>query len=427
KSPPGPWGWPFIGHLKYFTGKYYITLFNLNSKYGYVYQLRLGNQNFIIVSSVESILEALIQSGHAYCGRQDLPAYNMLYKGDRQRGVHTADFNEMYRIKRSFIDASLDGYCSNVETIEDKITSEVLEAMDGFLETSESLDPFLILETSCLNITMKLVFGERLDPQKKVTNDLLAIFHERSAIKMLNPSDYIPLLKAFKTNDHLEFIGDITSKQLQNQSKIINLHKDTYDPSHLRDMVDHLLLFLECGQDLEMLTKDDIEYLLLDLVNYGYEAMSVLVMWLIGYMAANPGIQDKVQNEIDSVVGRDRLPSLRDHPFLPYTTAVILETQRIVTVFPFLIPHVLTENRTLKGYNLPSGSTVLFNIWSLHHDTKYWKNPMKFDPQRFLNEDNSLEIPDYYMPYGAGPRQCAGESLAEIELFLFFSTMMQQL
>ncbi|KAK6183883.1 hypothetical protein SNE40_006459 [Patella caerulea] len=427
KQPPGPWGWPFIGHLKYFKDKYYIGLFRLKDRYGDVYKLRLGSQEFIVVCSLESILEALVGSGKAYCGRPDILSYNILYKGGRQRGVDTADFHEMLKIKRSFIDASFDAYCSNIETIEDKITIEVLEVMDCFLEKSEPIDPFFMLEASCLNITMMLVFGERLDPRKKITSDLLTIFHERSLLKAFTPDDYIPLLKAFKTDDHVDYIKAITSRQIENQSKLINLHKDTYDPSKLRDMVDHLLLFIECGQDLSLLNKDDMDYLLLDLVNYGYEAISVLVTWLIGYMAANPNIQVKVQEEIDSVVERDRPPSLRDHPFLPYTTAVILETQRMASVFPFLIPHVVTENRILQGYSIKTGTTVLFHIWSLHHDTRYWKNPMKFNPNRFLNEDKDLEIPDYYMPYGAGLRQCAGESLAEIELFLFFTTIMQQL
>ncbi|XP_070205793.1 cytochrome P450 2U1-like [Littorina saxatilis] len=92
--------------------------------------------------------------------------------------------------------------------------------------------------------------------------------------------------------------------------------------------------------------------------------------------------------------------------------------------------HACTEcdaKFTMSGYEIPRDTLVLFNVWGLHHDARYWPHPSRFNPYRFLNEDKVLEIPDHFMPYGAGTRQCPGESLADVQLFLFFTAIMHQL
>lgn len=108
-------------------------------------------------------------------------------------------------------------------------------------------------------------------------------------------------------------------------------------------------MWLENGQDFGMLDKDDIDYLLLDIINFGYKAIAVTLTWLLGFVASDLDLQHKVQEELDQVVGRDRLPGLEDQPFLPLTTAVILETLRFASIHPFLLPHAASEETMLRG------------------------------------------------------------------------------
>ena len=133
-------------------------------------------------------------------------------------------------------------------------------------------------------------------------------------------------------------------------------HQDSYDPSSLRDFTDQLLLFMESCEDSILLHNDDIDYLLLDMAGYGFQAMAVTLTWMLGYMALNQDVQDEVRKEIDSVVGRDRLPCLQDQPYLPLTEAVIYEVQRLASVRPFLIPHRTKRNIVIEGtsvFSLP--------------------------------------------------------------------------
>ncbi|XP_041349709.1 cytochrome P450 1A1-like [Gigantopelta aegis] len=426
-SPPGPWAWPIIGHLTYFQQKSYIFLSNMRECYGDVYQLKIGSNTIVVACSLEAIKEGLVEKGDAYSGRAGLESCHSLYGGDKERGVCLAAMDEKNEMKKNFLNWSLDAYCCDSESIEDILALDIVDVVNKFIQADHPFDPFYSLEAACLNMMMKLIFGQRFDPAGMAMREMLSTFHTRNKVRYFNPLDYVPLLKIFRTRDDLDAISKMTENQLEYQRKAINYHKDSYDPENIRDMVDHLLLYIETGEDHALLEKEDIDYLLLDVSNSGYEAIAVTLTWLLRYMAAFPDVQHEIQQELDSVVGRDRLPSLLDQAYLPYTTAVIFETERIASVYPFLQPHIVVENSTLQGYRLSKGTCILFNVWSIHHDSRYWKNPMKFDPHRFINEDKTLEIPDHFMPYGAGTRSCSGESLAEIQLFLFFATIMHQM
>ncbi|XP_070205799.1 cytochrome P450 2U1-like [Littorina saxatilis] len=242
-----------------------------------------------------------------------------------------------------------------------------------------------------------------------------------------NAVDFQRLLKVFTTDDHHNYIQQQTERQIDCNRRLLNWHKDTYDPASLRDFTDQLLLYVESGEDSGLLTKDDLDHILLDLAGSGFQATAVTLTWLLGYMALNQDVQGEVHKEIDAVVGRDRLPSLEDQPYLPLTEAVMCEVQRLASVRPFLTPHRTRKGTVIQGYDIPRDTLVLFNVWGLHHDARYWPHPSRFNPYRFLNEDKVVEIPDHFMPYGAGTRQCPGESLADVQLFLFFTAIMHQL
>ncbi|KTF88450.1 hypothetical protein cypCar_00041718 [Cyprinus carpio] len=80
----------------------------------------------------------------------------------------------------------------------------------------------------------------------------------------------------------------------------------------------------------------------------------------------------------------------------------------------------------LGGHSVPKGTRVLVNMWAIHHDPKHWDEPEQFRPERFLDASGRRVTPSSFLPFGAGPRVCVGESLARIELFLFASRLLQR-
>ncbi|KAK6165388.1 hypothetical protein SNE40_022324 [Patella caerulea] len=91
------------------------------------------------------------------------------------------------------------------------------------------------------------------------------------------------------------------------------------------------------------------------------------------------------------------------------------------------VPHTTTKDTIVKGYLIPEGSLVYANLYACHHDSRYWKEPLKFKPERFLDSSGKVsKPPPAFMPFSTGPRICAGETLARMELFLFFTNILQR-
>lgn len=88
-------------------------------------------------------------------------------------------------------------------------------------------------------------------------------------------------------------------------------------------------------------------------------ALSFFVLAMIKY----PNVQAKAQAELDSVLGKNQLPTYADEDSLPYITAVMKEVIRWKNVTPLAVPHLLEKDDVYKGYNIPSGSIVVANAW----------------------------------------------------------------
>ncbi|CAL1544493.1 unnamed protein product [Lymnaea stagnalis] len=429
KKLPGPWSWPIFGHVKTLFKAPHTTLTKFHETYGDIYKVKVGQCTVVVVGSLDGIMEGLHDRTDTLSGRPDFQNFSFLYDSEegRQRGVCTADNTEKNHVRRTFLLTSVDAYCSDVSHIEEKLSSEIIDTVNRLIDQSGAFDPLLLFKSACFNITFRLVFDQRLDPQGSRMKETLTTVENRREALHFNSVDFCPLLKIFKTDDYREYIQNRTLVQLAVQHKYLNIHKDSYDVNHIRDMADHLLLYVDNGEDFGLLGKEDLDYLLLDALTFGYYGTAVTLTWLLGYMADNPKIQRQIQEELDSVIGHDRLPGVEDQPFLPLTTAAIYESLRLATIYPFLLPHSAVQHTFLQGYPIAKGSIILFNIWRLHHDPKLWKNPYQYNPKRFINKEKVLEIPDHFIPYGAGRRQCPGEGLADVVLFLFFATIMQQL
>jgi len=163
---------------------------------------------------------------------------------------------------------------------------------------------------------------------------------------------------------------------------------------------------------------------MMNLFKAGIETGSTTLSWALLYMATWPEIQEKVQKELDDVIGRERMPSYADKSRLPYTEAVVLEIHRYASIVALSIPHSPKFDTKLFGFNIPKGTTVLENIWAVHHDPKLWGDPEIFRPERFLNANGQVQKPEYLIPFSVGSRFCLGEPLARMEIFIFFSSLL---
>lgn len=129
----------------------------------------------------------------------------------------------------------------------------------------------------------------------------------------------------------------------------VDHHRKSFDPTNIRDLVDTYILEIQesTAQGRQMFGGRDpdrqIQQVIGDLFTAGMETIKTTLEWSVVYMLRNPLVAKMVQEELDQVVGRNRLPTLRDREFLPYTESVILEVLRISSVVPLGSTHAVTR------------------------------------------------------------------------------------
>ncbi|CAE6479786.1 unnamed protein product [Rhizoctonia solani] len=134
------------------------------------------------------------------------------------------------------------------------------------------------------------------------------------------------------------------------------------------------------------------------------------IVALFFMMALYPEVAQQAQAEIDSVVGRGRLPDFTDRESLPYIEALLQELMRMSPPTPLGFPHTVTEDIEFRGYRIPKDTSISPNIWGIFHDPKYYSSPHTFTPDRYLKPIPDPDPRKYV--FGFGRRVCPGLHVA---------------
>ena len=157
----------------------------------------------------------------------------------------------------------------------------------------------------------------------------------------------------------------------------------------------------------EVLKDEDslITQLISDVFAASLETVASTLCWSLPYLVKDLALQQKLQEQMDLELGEHvQCPRIEDRQKLPLLQATVLELLRLSSVFPLGLPHFAIEEAFLRGYRIPKGTVVMLNLWAANRDQKYFEEPNKFDPYRFLDDGGQLRQ-DYhfhYLPFSGG-------------------------
>ncbi|XP_038572270.1 cytochrome P450 2J2-like isoform X1 [Micropterus salmoides] len=423
--PPGPWAVPFLGNV--FTGVDFKTMEKLAQVYGPVFSLRRGSERMVFISGYKMVKEALVNQLDSFVDRPVIPLFHVIFKG---LGIALSN-GYLWKKQRKFANTHLRYFGEGQKSLEKYIEVESNFLCEAFNEEQgRPFNPHYIITNGVSNIISSVVFGHRFEYSDQRFRKFLELDNE--AIVLAGSAqtqlyDAFPGLLKYLPGPHQTVHANYKEITIF-LKKEVEKHQEEWNPDDPRDYIDVYLAEMEKKKE-DPQAGFNIETLLiclLDLIEAGTETSSTTLRWGLVYMMHYPEIQEKVQAEIDRVIGQSRQPNMADRPNMPYTDAVIHEIQRMGNIVPLGFPKMASKDTTLGGYFIPKGTFISTILASVLFDKNEWATPHVFSPEHFLDSEGQFRRRDAFLPFSAGKRVCLGEHLARMELFLFFSSLLQR-
>ncbi|XP_061194482.1 steroid 17-alpha-hydroxylase/17,20 lyase-like [Saccostrea echinata] len=432
RLPPGPWCIPLVGHYQIYSSvEIHKKVAELSKKYGPVVRLSFGYNTWIFLNENDVVIEALVKKKADFAGRPKFSSDDAFSDGGRD--IVFSTYSPTWKLHRKIAGKALRHYLQG-----DLLENMIQDNMDKFLnKMAQEKEPFAFKNYVDLMVFHQLYticFGEKRpidDPEVKALLTLdeeLITYLGAGFLEDLFPylKDILPTAKWKKFLIMLDQLSDVLRAKYKE-------HVDTFEPGVNRDFIDSLLMARQEAKNegdesaLEKLDDRHLIQTISDIFLAGVDTTRFTMDWFIYFMTRFPELETKCQEEIDRVVGSEH-PSMKHRNNLDYTEACLFETLRLGGVAGLGVPHMTMCDSQVGGYDIPKGTTVIINHWALHHDPKFFKDPEKFDPYRYLDENGKMKPsrPDSWLPFSAGRRVCLGETVAKPELLLMCANLLQR-
>lgn len=354
--PPGPMSIPILGSIHHLGEVPCYNVSKLAEKYGNVFSLKAFSYNLVILHGYEANKEMFFTKAKEFCDRPPLKLSSPL-KGI-SAGIIDANFGPSWAANRKLVLSVIRGFKGGVEKI---ITTEapyMINELEKLIKIEKTIDPEEVINFAAVNIIASFVFGDRYeygnDRMKrliKINRDFFKISEGFKDPLIFFPVAFPTLSKFWLPNISKKTMG-IMQELVGFCAEEVELHKERLDPNSPQDYIDHFLLKIEEGECIggkPIFSEHDLRISLLDMFQAGSDTTTTTLRWAVLYMAGHQDIQEKVQKEIDEVLGFDKEAKYEDRLRMPYTEATITEVQRFSTIAPGGLFHSPIQDTTLCG------------------------------------------------------------------------------
>ncbi|KAG6537120.1 p-coumarate 3-hydroxylase-like [Zingiber officinale] len=417
RIPPGPRSWPVVGNLYHIKPVRFRCFAEWAQTYGPIMSVWFGTSLTVVVSSSELAREVLKDKDQQLADR---PRTRSAARFSRNGAdLIWADYGPHYVKVRKVCNLELFSP-KRLEALrpirEDEVTSMV-ESIFHVCTQEDKIGQSLVLkehlQAVAFNNITRLAFGKRfvkpdgtIDEQGVEFKTIVSNGHKFGA--SLSLAEHVSWLRWMFPLDEEAY--EKHNARRDNLTKIImEEHTQARYKSGVKDHFVDALLTLKDQYDL---SENTIMGLLWDMITAGMDTTVISVEWAMSEIVRNPRIQDKIQDELDRVIGLERVINETDFTNLPYLQCTVKESFRLHPPTPLMLPHKASAKVKIGSYDIPKGTNVLVNVWAIARDPKVWKNPLEFRPERFLEEDIDIKGHDMrVLPFGAGRRVCPGAQL----------------
>uniref|UniRef100_A0A8R1DNK2 Uncharacterized protein n=1 Tax=Caenorhabditis japonica TaxID=281687 RepID=A0A8R1DNK2_CAEJA len=392
----------------------------------------MGPVPFVVLTDYQDIKDTVIKNGETYADKYLSPEFNKYFRGG-EYGIMDIS-GDRWREHRKFAILQLRELGVGKSLMESKILTEVEELINK-LRLLENTDFVLQSEIDVAvgSVINQFLFGYRFDERR---------LHEFHKVKTLvnNFMEEVgkPLgVLAFTCHGFPEFMIKWMVSGIEEQKQELYgffrrqiTHARTkvdHNSDHNDDFVEAYLRKQhqkEEKEDFDSYCDAQLENVCFDIWAAGFDTLTNTIGFLIAYAINFPEMQKLIHQEIDEYLGHGhRLLTMSDKNSLVYFNAFANETQRMANILPLNLPHALTKDVTINGYHLKKGTGIIHQIANVMTDENIFKEPHIFNPNRFIDLDGKLRKCEELCPFSMGKRQCLGEGLARMEIFLLAANL----
>nr|QWK52436.1 cytochrome P450 79C2-1 [Isatis tinctoria] len=421
--PPGPTGWPIIGNLfqMLMNQPSHLWIHHvMDDMQTEIACFRFAGVHVVTVTSSEIAREVLREKDEALADRADSYSSNLISHG--YKDIIFSSYGKSWKLMKKVMVTKL----MSPTTLNKTLGDRTLEA-DNIVTYVFNL--FALTYSHA--VMMRMMFGQRHFEEpaedgglgRREREHMDAIYRAIDCFFSSSISNYISCLRGWnidgeeaKVREAVDIINRCNDPIIQERMYLWGNKggKETEE-----DWLDTLIT-LKDDQGMPLFTLDEIR------------AQCKASDWTIAEMLNHPEILEKATNELDMVVGKNRLVQESDIPQLNYIKACSRESFRLHPANPFMPPHGALEDTTLAGYFVPKGSQILVSRLGLGRNPKMWDEPEVFRPERHLNDraTDSMGVtlmePDMrFVIFGTGRRACPGTKIGASMTIMLLARLLQ--
>jgi cytochrome P450 len=390
-----------------------ILLFqHLAEKYGDIAHYKIGWNHIVFLNHPDYIREVLVVQNDNFIKERTVQRTRMLLG----EGMITSEGAE-HRAQRQVAQPAF--HRQRISEYAAAIVDEAARARDSW-KSGEQRDISIDMMHLTLKIVARTLFAADLQDEVHELADainrimglynFLVMLPAAEWLVHLRPPGLAAFVKARKRIDAVVY-------------RMIDAHRRRgRNGGSLLDMM--LAASPDGGGDRDSEAQQSLRDQVITIFLAGYETVANALVWTWYLLSQNPDCERRCHEEVDAVL-QGRLPTAEDVPRLRYVEMVMAESMRL---YPpaWAMGRYARNDFQLGEFRLPARTTVLISQFVMHRNARYFPDPLRFDPERFTADAKSKRAKFTYFPFGAGVRQCIGESFAWMEGVLVLATFMQK-
>jgi cytochrome P450 len=380
--------------------------------YGDLAHFRLGPVHLYFVNHPDLVKEVLITRGKSF---KKLPRLIKALSQVDGNGLVTSDGDFWLRQRRlvqpAFSLKRFDGYAKTVVDC-------AQQTVDSWSPGSQ-IDVLREMRGLALAIVARTLFGAEVSDTEGTLGSATETISEtvsRETGRLIQWPQWVPIADNRRKRAAIQVVDRVIRGII---------HERRASGEDRGDLLSMLLAAVDEEGDGTGMTDEQVRDEVITLFNAGHDTTASSLGWTWYLLATHPDVGSRIRDEARSVL-QGRPATYADLSALAYTTQVVKESMRLYPPTWALIPRVARQSVTIGGYELPKGAWVYIYPWVLHRDARFFHEPERFDPDRFAPE-RIESIPQHaYIPFGAGPHVCIGNTFATMEMTLAIATILPQ-